>query len=405
MSLWLTLLPPFAGGYFLSYLFRTANAVIGPGLAGELHLSAGDLGLLTSAYFLAFGLAQIPLGILLDRYGPRRVEAGLLVIAALGSLVFALGENLTQLTLGRALIGLGVCACLMAAFKAFSQWFPPLQLASLTGWIMSSGGLGALVAASPLEAALGLLGWRRIFLFLAVATLMVAAWIFFAVPDKPSSSSRASALSEQWLGVRQVFRSFQFWRYAPLGVMVIGGFMAVQGLWSGVWLMGVNGYSRATAAEHLSGMSLALVLSYIGIGLSATRLAHRGIRPVVLMVTGLWLSTLALGLILIQATTHTLWLWMAFGACSSFGTLSYTQMALGFPNEVSGRASTAFNLMVFAGAFGLQWGLGLLVDLGQGWGIERALSLRLVFSGYWALQVLALLWFWLAPKWILRQAP
>ena len=118
--LWLKLFLPFAGAYFLSYLYRTANAVIGPVLSAELALGAAGLGLLTSAYFLSFAAAQLPLGMLLDRFGARRVESGLLLIAAVGAAVFALGQGIAELAVGRALIGLGVSACLMAAFKAFS---------------------------------------------------------------------------------------------------------------------------------------------------------------------------------------------------------------------------------------------------------------------------------------------
>lgn len=131
--LWLKLFLPFAGAYFLSYLYRTANAVIGPILTAELALGAGSLGLLTSAYFLSFAAAQLPLGMLLDRFGARRVESGLLLIAATGAATFAIGKSVGDLAFSRALIGLGVSACLMAAFKAFSLWFPADRQASLTG--------------------------------------------------------------------------------------------------------------------------------------------------------------------------------------------------------------------------------------------------------------------------------
>src|SRR5512134_357876 len=110
---------PFALGYFLSYLYRTVNAVLAPDLVRDLGLDPAGLGLLTSAYFFAFALAQLPIGILLDRYGPRRVEACLLLFAAAGALLFARATSLPELLLGRGLIGLGVAACLMAAFKAF----------------------------------------------------------------------------------------------------------------------------------------------------------------------------------------------------------------------------------------------------------------------------------------------
>ncbi|NOQ52071.1 MAG: MFS transporter, partial [Desulfuromonadaceae bacterium] len=111
---------PFGLGYFVSYLFRTVNAVIAPDLVADLGLTPADLGLLTSAYFLAFAAFQLPLGLLLDRFGPRRVESALLLFAAAGALLFARAESLLGLIVGRALIGLGVSACLMAAFKSFT---------------------------------------------------------------------------------------------------------------------------------------------------------------------------------------------------------------------------------------------------------------------------------------------
>ena len=141
---WPRVFLPFAAGYYLSYLLRNVNAVIAPELTRDLGVSAADLGLLTSAYLLAFGLVQLPLGLLLDRYGPRRVEAALLLIAASGCALFALGADLGQLAMARALIGLGVSACLMASFKAFSLWFPAERQASLNAAVMAAGGLGAL---------------------------------------------------------------------------------------------------------------------------------------------------------------------------------------------------------------------------------------------------------------------
>ncbi len=268
-TLWMKLFLPFAGAYFLSYLYRTANAVIGPVLTQELGLGAGGLGLLTSAYFLSFAAAQLPLGVLLDRFGARRVESGLLLIAAAGAAAFALGQTIADLAIARGLIGLGVSACLMAAFKAFSLWFPADRQASLTGWIMTSGGLGALAASTPLEAALQVAGWREIFFALTGLTLAVATWLFCSVPEHHRKIS-PEPLGVQFAGVRAVFGSAHFWRFVPLGLTLTGGFMAVQSLWSISWLMQVNGYTRAVAAEHMAAMSVAMLIAYLLIGLLAT---------------------------------------------------------------------------------------------------------------------------------------
>jgi MFS family permease len=395
--LWLRLFLPFAGAYFLSYVYRTANAVIGPVLADELTLGAGDLGLLTSAYFLTFAAAQLPLGMLLDRFGARRVESALLVVAAVGSATFAIGQGIGELAFGRGLIGIGVSACLMAAFKAFSRSFPAERQASLTGWIMTSGGLGALAATAPLEAALQLTGWREIFVILAGLTLIVAGWLFVSVPEE-QEANRPEALATQWEGVKTVFGSAHFWRFAPLGLCLNGGFMAVQSLWSISWLMQVNGYTRTVAAEHMAGMSGAMLLAYVFIGLLATALARRGIKPVQLLGAGLGLSLGALALIISGDASQSYLLWLAYGTFSSFGTLAYSQAAAGFPLSLSGRATTAFNLMVFLGAFGVQWGLGLLIDLLQGYGQSVAMAHRSALVVLFAGQSASLTWFWIAGR-------
>lgn len=395
--LWLRLFLPFAGAYFLSYLYRTANAVIGPALTDELALGAGSLGLLTSAFFLTFAAAQLPLGMLLDRFGARRVESGLLLIAACGATFFGMGHCISDLAIGRGLIGLGASACLMAAFKAFSLWFPPERQASLTGWIMTSGGLGALAATAPLEAALRVTGWRDIFFGLAFLTLVVAFWLFLSVPEK-TGNAQPEPLFAQWQGVKQIFSSAHFWRFAPLGLSITGGFMAIQSLWSISWLMRVNAYSRATAAEHLAAMSVAMLVTYMLIGLLATWLARRGIKPIRLLAGALGLSLLTLGVIVTQSFSQTYLLWIAYGIFSSFGTLSYSLAASGFPSALSGRANTAFNLMVFAGAFAVQWTIGVLIELFESQGQNPANAHRAALLGLLGVQVAAYLWFCFAPR-------
>ena len=256
---WFRLFLPFAGGYFLSYLYRTANAVVGPVLTNELSLGAADLGLLTSTYFITFAAAQIPLGILLDRFGARRVEAALLLLAVAGAAVFACGDGIGMLAAGRALIGLGVSACLMASFKSFSQWFPAERQASLAGWIMTAGTLGALAASGPLDAILHVATWRQVFWGLAVITGGVTLWLWFAVPEKPPPA-RPQSFAQLVGGLLQIVSRLHFWRFASIAFAQVGGFNAVQSLWSSVWLMNVNGYSRSEAAQYLTTMNAAMAL-------------------------------------------------------------------------------------------------------------------------------------------------
>src|SRR5204863_4795331 len=154
---------PFAAGYFLSFFFRNVNAVISKDLAREFALAPSDLGFLTATYLLAFAAVQLPLGVLLDRYGPRRVVASLMCVAAAGAVIFAQAQNFVSLSIGRALIGLGFSAGLMGAIKAFTLWFPLSRLATLNGLVLAVGGLGGLAATAPAEALIGPFGWRALF--------------------------------------------------------------------------------------------------------------------------------------------------------------------------------------------------------------------------------------------------
>ncbi|MER2540984.1 MAG: MFS transporter [Azonexus sp.] len=390
-QLWLRLFLPFAAGYFLSYLYRTVNAVIGPVLARELGLGDNALGLLTSTYFLAFGAAQLPLGMLLDRFGPRRVEAGLLLIAACGAATFALSDTLGGLASGRALIGLGVSACLMASFKAFSQWFPPERQASLTGWIMASGGLGALAASKPLELALGFATWREVALLLAGCTVVVAASLWYFVPDK-AGEDKGTGFAAQMAGVRSIFSSSHFWRYAPMGFWFTGGFMAVQGLWVARWMTVMEGLDGAAIAARLTWMSGAMLGGFLFMGFFATALVRRGIKLERVYLVAMLMAIAILLFITSAPSAGSNWLWPVLGACFSLSNIAYSLVAQSFPPALSGRANTALNLLVFAGAFGLQWGIGIFVDALQASGWSGDAAFRAAFYTLSGGQLLAIIW-------------
>lgn len=394
---WLRLFLPFAAGYLLSYLFRTSNAVIGPLLAAELALPDHALGLLTSTYFLAFGAAQLPLGMLLDRYGPRRVEAALLVVAAGGATVFAMAPDLLGLACGRALIGLGVSACLMAAFKAFNESVPRERQASMIGWIMSAGGLGAVFAAHPLASAIEWAGWRGVMLALAVATLLAAAAIFRFVPERPRSVTDLDWRA-QLAGVRRVMTDRVFWRYAPMVTMAIGGFMAIQGLWVSRWLAEVEGQARGAIALQLTMLNGAWLAGCIFMGFAATPLQRRGITDAMLVRLAAVGALTAFGAINLLAGAQQVWPWLLLGFVFPLCNGAYALVAHALPLQLSGRANTALNLAAFAGAFALQWGLGVLVDALRAEGFAPASAYRIAFALLFALQAAAVAWMLSAPR-------
>lgn len=371
IALALRIVLPFALGYFLSYLYRAVNAVIAPDLVRELGLDASALGLLTAAYFLTFAAFQLPLGILLDRYGPRRVEATLLVFAALGAALFAWAPGGGMLIFARALIGFGVSACLMAAFKAYVMWFPLERLALVNGVQLTAGGLGALMATAPVEAALAFTDWRGVFWALAGVTALAAAILFWVVPERDPGDRHTTA-REAIGGVAEVFKSPVFWRVAPWTVMSQATFLSVQTLWVGPWLIDVAGLDRHAAALDLFWIATAMVAGFLTWGVMTERL-HRwfGVRPMTVAALGMGLFMMAQ--VLIVGAWVVAWeqslpgallgVWLVFGFAGTSGVLPYAALSQAFPAKLAGRVNTGLNLIVFVFAFVAQWLAGSVIDL------------------------------------------
>lgn len=385
---------PFALGYFLSFLTRVVNAVIAPDLVRELNLSAADLGFLTSVYFLAFAAFQLPLGVALDRFGPRRTAALLLLVAALGAILFATAHGTTMLTVGRALMGLGVSGCLMAPFTAYRRWFPVERLPLVNGWQMAAGGLGALTGTVPIEALLRFTDWRGVFVVFAVAIVAGAAIIYVVVPRRGVEGADAS-LTVQIKGFVNVFQSPLFRRVAPLTMASQGTFLGIQSLWSGPWLRDVAGLDRLGVANTLLLIALAMIGGFLATGMIAERLGRYGIKTITVALVGiLAFQILQLALVL-QWTTFTTPLWILFGFLGTSNVLCYTALSQIFPAQIAGRVNSGLNLLVFLAAFAVQWGIGAVIGL---WpttanGGYAPAGYRAAFGVVLAVQALALAWF------------
>ncbi len=352
---------PFAAGYFISYLYRVVNAVIAPDLIADIGVGPTALGLLTATYFISFASFQLPLGVLLDRYGPRKVEAILLVFAALGAFIFSRAESLTGLVTGRAFIGFGVSACLMAAFKAYTLWFSRDKWPLVNGFQMAAGGLGALAATSPVEATLQFTDWRGVFMGLAFLTLLTAVAVFFIVPEKKTRGTGES-LQNQLRGIREVFTSRNFWRTAPLTTISQAAFLAIQGLWAGPWLTHVAKFERTEVAGLLFWIAVAMIAGFITLGTIAERLSRRGISVATTAVTGMILFMFVQLLLIIGPISWSVPVWLAFGFLGTSGIIAYSALSLSFPVHLSGRVTTAINLLVFITAFACQWAIGGIID-------------------------------------------
>ena len=395
-ALALRLFLPFAAGYYLSYVFRTVNAVAAPDLVADTGLSANALGFLTSTYMAAFAVLQLPLGILLDRFGPRRVEAALLTLAALGSLVFALADGLAGLSIGRALIGAGVSGCMMAAFKAFAMWFPPQRLPVVNAFLLAFGALGAISATVPVEWFLGLLDWRALFVGLAGFTLVVSISVFGLVPDHAEPPGHTT-LAAQLGGLARVFRDPFFLGIAPLAGLSMGASLAIIGLWAGPWLRDVAGLERGAVATHLMIVTLGMGVGFLAMGLLTARLARAGLRPMTVAGAGMAAFLLIVTLLATGATGGPgLWVLLAgLGFFATAGSVCYSLLSQHFARDLAGRANTALNVLVFVSAFAVQWGIGAVLGAWEDPITRRydPTGYRVAFALVATLQAIALAWF------------
>jgi MFS family permease len=388
-SLILRVFLPFVFGYYIAYLFRTINAVMAAPLATELGLGADDLGLLTSVYFLTFAAAQIPIGILLDRYGPRRVQSALLVVAAAGSILFAVSDQFWMLLIGRALIGLGVASAMTAGLKALVLWFPGDRVPLLNGLMVMLGALGAVTATLPADLLLDWIGWRELFGLFAGLTVASAVMIYLIVPEAtPIASSVVS------IGLRKVYADPRFWRVAPLSAFCIGTAWALQGLWAAQWLKDVEGLDRTGVVSHLFAMAVALSVGAILLGVAVDRLRGRGVGPEVLLglVAAVFIATQFVLILRLPLPSYLQWAVVA--AVGAATVLSFAILAEYFPKELAGRANGALNLFHIAAAFIVQYATGVVL---QHWtpqaGHYPEIAYQTAFALNLALQVVAWIWF------------
>ena len=390
----LVVFTPFAAGYFLSYLFRSTNAIIAPQLTSEVGLDAGDLGFLTATYFLTFSLFQIPLGILLDRYGPRKVQTLLLLFASGGAVLFSLGTNTTVLALGRGLIGLGVAGCLMGAVKAATIWFDDRHWPLINGSFLAIGGLGAVAATAPLEIMLAFFTWREIFQFLAIATLAVSVLIFIIVPERKTNISLPS-LRHQIIELGSIYTNQEFWKCAPLISTSLAANMAIQGLWAGPWLEDVASLDRIAIAHYLLLLALALAIGSLLTGALANWLEKFKVSLLTFFTASMLLFMTSQLLIIFELAPTSIYPWLAFGLLANSAMVVYAHLTRFFPNELSGRVITAVNVMTFGGVFLIQYLIGEIINFFPT-GESGAYSSEGFFWGFglaFLAQFLSFIWF------------
>jgi MFS family permease len=388
----------FAAVFLLQEVYRTVLAVAAPSVAADTDLSAADVGFVTSIYFLAFAAVQLPLGILLDRFGPRRVVAAFLLFGAGGAAVFAISDGMTGLAAGRALTGLGMSCCLMAAFKANTLWWPSGRLVLANGGVLTIGSLGVLIAATPLEHLLAVVDWRVVFLGLGAVTLFAAGAVHSLVPEPPPPDQHAERADwpRLWRELAAVLRSAVFWRFAPVTMLTQAMWIAYQGLWAAPWLETVASLDRPDVIRHLVWLAVAIAVGFFFSSVVIDALRRRGWSPPTVIGIGMALFLLVqLLLVLDLGGRFSLVVWVAFGLFGTVSVAFYAILSQAFSGHLAGRVNTTLNLLVFVSAFLIQFGVGEVIEL---WparpdGGHPAVAHRAAMGILLALQALAFLWF------------
>lgn len=357
MNRHITVFTLFTAAYFMSYFFRSANAVIAPDLAREMALTAADLGLMTSLFFAAFAAVQTPLGVGLDRWGPRWVTPLLMLVGVVGALIFAVAPSFPMLALGRALIGMGMAGVLMGSLKIFSQWFSPQRFATVSGLLVGIGALGSLTAATPLAWLTVQIGWRMIFVIGAFLTALFASaimlWTRNTPPGVPWTEGSKNAGT-----LMTVFRNRQVWHIIPLIFFLAGGLMGFHGLWAGPYLFDVYGLSPIAGGNILLWLGVGVTVGYGSSGWLADQFGLARL----LAIGGFLFTISQLGLALRPALPVVIVLYVLFGITGGFNVMLMAQARQLFPLQMTGKAVSAVNMFGIGGTFILQWLMGVIIN-------------------------------------------
>jgi predicted MFS family arabinose efflux permease len=373
--------------FVLSFVHRTAPAALAGELTRAFSISSAVLGTLAATYFYVYTALQVPVGVLADTLGPRRILTWGSVIAAAGSLLFALAPAWELAAVGRTLVGIGVAVAFIATLKLAAVWFPPERFATLAGVTMFAGNLGAVAAGAPLAWLITFMSWRTVFVALAVLSALLALATWLRVRDRPEDLGLPAvnpllpaAAHVPWrAALARVLANPATWPPFIVNAGVGGSFLAFAGLWGVPYLQQVHGMTRVVAAQHTS-LLLGVAFGSIAIGLLSDRLgSRRGLmRVAVLLYTLAWLPWL---LHVQWPLAATLAWFLLMGLLIPGFTLSWTIAKEANPPQYSGIATAVVNTGIFLGA-------GILQPL-VGWVLDQSQLLAGTAAWDRALQVLA----------------
>ena len=381
----------FAFGFFISNLLRSITATLTPVLTNEFDLTAGNLGLLAGGYFLGFSLMQIPAGLLLDKYGPKKVIPYLLLIALVGTISFAFAKNFTGLFISRIFIGVGVSACLMGPLTGYRVWFEEKYQQRANSWMLMVLSIGFLASTLPVQILLPLIGWRSIFFLIGALILISIILLSVFIPSwEIKSPVESKNISE---GLLDVWKDKFFISLIPLAFFSYGGVQAIQTLWAGPWMLNVAGYSPLESAIGLFWINITMLFAFLIWGYLLPKFSEYGLDSIKIIKYGLPLDYLILFLIILLGQKAGAAMFTLYILSSIVLTLTHPAIALSFPQHLAGKSLTSFNVFIHSGTFFVQWGIGLIIDYCKNIGFDTISSYRISFFVFLVICILSYLFF------------
>ena len=381
----------FAFTFFISTLLRAITATLTPILTNEFDLSAGNLGLLAGGYFIGFSLMQIPAGLLLDKYGPKKVIPYLLLIALVGTISFAFAKNFTGLFISRIFIGVGVSACLMGPLTGYRVWFEEKYQQRANSWMLMVLSIGFLASTLPVQILLPLIGWRSIFFLIGALILISIILLSVFIPSwEIKSPVESKNISE---GLLDVWKDKFFISLIPLAFFSYGGVQAIQTLWAGPWMLNVAGYSPLESATGLFWINITMLFAFLIWGYLLPKFSEYGLDSIKIIKYGLPLNYLILLLIILLGQKAGASMFTLYILSSIVLTLTHPAIALSFPQHLAGKSLTSFNVFIHSGTFFVQWGIGLIIDYCKNIGFDTILCYRISFSVFLVICILSYLFF------------
>jgi sugar phosphate permease len=356
--------------FFLSQFYRSSNAVIAPDLLRDLGLDTAGLGLMSAAFFYAFALTQIPLSVLLDRIGARKMMTGLSLLGITGALIFAWSGGLHQGIAGRVLLGIGMACNLMGTFKLLTMWFPASSFGTLSGSVFSIGFIGNIAATTPLVLLVQWLGWRMAFSFIAFANFILVIVLFCVVRDRPNPEAAPVEISENLPATHSALKNMNlllknrdYWIISFGTFVGYGSFAAFQALWAGPYLIEVMGLSPFHAGNILLMVNLGLIIGSPMWGAFTDRVFCT--RKWVIL-PGLFFSAATMvGITLLKPGATILplvVLFFLFGLARTSNLLMYTHIKELMPIDMAGAAMTGINFFTMMGPAVFLQGLGVFMQ-------------------------------------------